>query len=318
MRSIASVLVFILWAAAPASAQEYPSKVVRIVVPFSPGGSTDILARMASQKLNARLGQPVIVENRAGTGGHIGADYVAKAAPDGYTLLTAGIPQAIGMSLFKNLPYRMERDLAPITMLATFPSVIAVHPSLPVKSVKSLLALAKKRPGELNFGAVNGSPNHLAIELLNVMAKTKMVHIPYKGGAPVVIDLVAGNIQVASMGLPPAITMVKAGRLRPIAVTGATRSPVLPDVPTVQESGVPGYLVTSWYGMFAPAGTPGPILSKLHAELTLALKAPDVLERLSTLGAEPSGKGLDEFGRHVRDEIKKWAGVVQASGAQAR
>jgi tripartite-type tricarboxylate transporter receptor subunit TctC len=302
---------------APAAAQAYPSKTIRMVVPFAPGGATDILARLTSQKLHDRFGQPVVVENRAGGGGNIGADYVAKAAPDGYTLLTAGIPQAIGMSLFKNLPYQLAKDLAPITMLATFPSVIAVHPTLPAKSVKELLALAKRRPGELNFGANTGSPNHLSMELLNVLAKVKMVHIPYKGAGPVVADLVAGHLHVASLGLPPAMAMVKAGKLRPIAVTGATRSPTLPDVPTVQESGVPGYEVTSWYGVFAPAGTPDAIIKRLHAEITAVLKMPDLLQRLATLGADPSGKGPEEFARHVREEIAKWEKVVRASGARA-
>lgn len=296
-------------------AQDYPSKPIRMIVPFSPGGSTDFLARLMSQKLHDRLGQPVVVENRAGGGGHIGADFVVKSAPDGYTLLTAGIPQAIGMSLFKKVPYQLAKDLAPITLLATFPSVIAVHPSLPVKSVKELLALAKARPGQLNFGANPGSPNHLSMELLNVLAKVKMVHIPYKGAGPVVTDLVAGHLHVASLGLPSAMGMVKVGRLRPIAVTGATRVASLPDTPTVQEGGVPGYNVTSWYGVFAPAGTPAPILKRLLTELTAALKATDVTQRLATVGAEPSGMGPDEFGRYIREEIDKWAKVVKASGA---
>jgi tripartite-type tricarboxylate transporter receptor subunit TctC len=298
-----------------AAAQDYPTKAIRMIVPFSPGGSTDVLARITGQKLNERFGQPVVVENRAGGGGHIGADFVVKAPPDGYTLLTAGIPQAIGMSLFRKVPYQMATDLAPVTMLATFPSVIAVHPSLPAKSVKDLIAIARARPGELNFGANPGSPNHLSIELLNVLANVKMVHIPYKGAGPVVIDLVAGHLQLASLGLPSAMSMIKAGRMRPIAVTGSTRSGVLPDTPTVQESGIKGYDVTSWYGVFAPSGTPAPIVKRLHAEITALLKAPDVLERLSTLGADPSGKGPEDFGSHVREEIAKWAKVVKASGA---
>jgi tripartite-type tricarboxylate transporter receptor subunit TctC len=309
--------VCLLLCAPAAGAQEYPNKAIRMIVPFASGGSTDLLARLVSRKLNERLGQPVVVEIRAGGGGHIGADIVAKAAPDGYTLLTAGIPQAIGMSLYKTVPYQMDRDLAPITLLATFPSVIAVHPSLPVKSVKDLIALARARPGELNFGANTGSPNHLAIELLNVLGKVKMVHIPYKGAGPVVIDLVAGHIQLASMGLPSAMAMVQAGKLRPIAVTGASRFSGMSNVPTVQESGVPGYDVTSWYGMFAPAATPPAVVNKLHGEIVASLKSSDVLERLTTLGAEPSGMGLEEFGRFVRSEIRKWAEVVKASGATA-
>jgi tripartite-type tricarboxylate transporter receptor subunit TctC len=319
MRLLATLCGFVCFAGlAPAGvAQDYPNRTIRMIVPFSPGGSTDALARLVSKQLNEQLKQPVVVETRAGGGGHIGADYVVKSPPDGYTLLAAGIPQAIGMTLFKNLPYDMAKDLAPITLMATFPSVIAVHPSLPVKSVKDLIALARTRPGELNFGANTGSPNHLAIELLNVLGKVKMVHIPYKGAGPVVIDLVAGHLHLASMGLPSAMAMVQAGRLRPIAVTGATRSPLLPNVQTVQESGVPGYELTSWYGVFAPAGIPGGIVNRLHAEITLALKRPEVVQRLSTLGAEPSGKGPAEFGRMVREEIQKWAKVVVASGATA-
>ena len=313
-----ALVAFAAGMALPAAAQEYPNRPVRVVVPFSPGGATDILARLVGTQLSSRLGQSVLVENRPGGGGNIGADYVAKAPADGYTLAAAGIPQAIGQSLFKNLPYSMDRDLAPITLMATFPSVIGVHPSLPVRSIKELLALARSRPGDLNFGAVTGSPNHLAIELLNVLGKVKMVHIPYKGGGPVVVDVAAGHIHLASMGLPPAMRMVQAGKLRPLAVTGASRSPVLKDVPTVQESGVPDYELTSWYGIFAPAGTPGAVIAKLHGEIAAALKAPAVSERLTTLGAEPSGKGPEEFGRYVRAEIGKWAGVVKASGAAPR
>ena len=300
---------------APAGAQDYPAKPIRMIVPFSPGGSTDLLARLMGQKLTERMGQPVVVENRAGGGGHIGADVVVKSAPDGYTLLTAGIPQAIGMSLFKKVPYDMAKDLAPVTLLAMFPSVIAVHPSLPVKSIKELIALARTRPGQLNFGANPGSPNHLSMELLNVLGKVKMVHVPYKGAGPVVIDLVAGHLHVASMGLPSAMSMVQAGKLRAIAVTSSSRVATLPGIPTVQEGGVANYNVTSWYGIFGPAGLPAGIVKRLHTELTAALKDPAILQRLSAVGAEPSGKGPEEFGRFVREEIASWAKVVKASGA---
>ncbi len=317
MLKLGVTLLAVVFAGGVCQAQDYPNRAIRMIVPFSPGGATDILARVVGQQLHERVAQPVVVENRSGGGGNIGAGFVAKSPPDGYTLLTAGIPQAIGMSLFKNLPYSMEKDLAPITMLATFPSVIAVHPSLPVKSVKDLLALAKSNPGVLNFGANTGSPNHLSIELLNVLAKVKMVHIPYKGGGPVVVDLVAGHLHLASMGLPPAITMVKAGKVRAIAVTSAERSPALPDLPTLQESGVPGYEVTSWYGVFAPAGTPAAIIGKLNSELAAALKAPAVTKRLVASGAEASGKGPADFAKHVSSEIRKWAEVVKASNAKA-
>lgn len=297
-------------------AQDYPSRPVRLIDPFSPGGSTDVLARIVGQKLSERLGQSFVVENRAGGGGHIGADVVVKSPPNGYTLLVAGVVHAIGMTLYAKLPYDMAKDLIPVTQLATFPSLIVVHPSLPVKSVQELLALAKARPAELNYGANPGSPNHMAMELFNSMGKVKMVHIGYKGAGPVVTDVVAGQLHLASVGFPSGIVQVRAGRLRVIAVTSVGRSPLLPDVPTVGESGLPGYDVTSWYGVFAPVGTSSTIITKLHAEILAVLKAPDVAERLGGLGAEPAPTSPEEFGRIVREEIKKWAVVVKASGAR--
>jgi tripartite-type tricarboxylate transporter receptor subunit TctC len=298
------------------AAQDYPSRPVRVIDPFSPGGATDVLARVVGQKLSERLGQSFVVENRAGGGGHIGADLVVKSPPNGYTLLVAGVPHAIGMTLYRKLPYDMAKDLAPVTQMATFPSLIVVHPSLPVKSVKELLALAKARPGELNYGANPGSPNHLAMELFNSMGKVKMVHIGYKGAGPVVIDLLAGQLHLASLGVPTVWPQVQAGKVRVIAVTSTTRSRLLPAVPTVSESGLPGYDVSSWYGMYSAAGTPGTIVTKLNAEIAAALKAPDVTERLSSLGAQPAPTSPEEFGRITRDEIKKWAKVVQESGAR--
>jgi len=300
-----------------AQAQDYPTQVIRMVVPLSPGGAADLLARLVSHDLAERLGKPVLVENRVGGGGHIGSNFVAKAAPDGYTLLTAGIPQAIGMSLYKDLPYDMGKDLTAVIQGATFPSIIVVHPSLPVKSIKDLIALAKARPGTLNFGANTGSPNHLAIVLLNIAYKVKMVHIPYKGAGPVVTDVMAGHIELASLGFPPALPMVNAGRLRAIAVTGTKRSALLPNVPAVAES-VPGYSVNSWYGVFAPAGTPKAIVNKLNAAIAAGLKTPAVTQRLTGLGAEVAPTSPEEFGKIVRDEIRKWAKVVKASGAKAQ
>ncbi|MGH8666652.1 MAG: tripartite tricarboxylate transporter substrate binding protein [Burkholderiales bacterium] len=296
-------------------AQDYPNRAVRIIDPFSPGGSTDILARICAQKLTERLGKPFVVENRGGGGGNIGAEAVARSAPDGYTLLVAGVPQAIGMTLYRKLNYDLAKDLAPITQMATFPSLISVHPSLPVKNMKELIALARARPGELNFGANPGSPNHLAIELVDAMAKVKMTFIGYKGAGPAVADAVAGQIQVVSAGLPTLIGYVKAGRLRPIAVTSQARSPLLPEVPTANESGLPGYDVTSWYGLFAPLGTPAPIIDKLSSEVATLLKAPDVAERLAAMGAQAAPTTPEEFGRIVRSEIARWAPVVKASGA---
>jgi tripartite-type tricarboxylate transporter receptor subunit TctC len=298
-----------------AAAQDYPARPVRMIDPFSPGGATDILARITAQKLTERLGRPFLVENRAGGGGHIGAEAVARSAPDGYTLLVAGVPQAIGMTLYRKLNYDLGKDLAPITQIATFPSLIVVHPSVPAKNLKELIALARARPGELNFGANPGSPNHLAIELINTMAKVKMSFVGYKGAAPSVTDTVAGQIQVVSAGLPSVIGYVQSGRLRPIAVTSQTRSPLLPDVPTANESGLPGYNVTSWYGVFAPPGTPAAIIGKLNTEITTLLKAPDVTERLAAMGAQAAPTTPEEFGRIVKSEIARWAPVVKASGA---
>jgi tripartite-type tricarboxylate transporter receptor subunit TctC len=290
---------------------------MRLIVPFAPGGATDILARLVGQKIHERWGQTGVVENRPGGGGNIGADFVAKAAPDGYTLLVGGVPHAIGMSLYQKLTYDLAKDLAPISNLATFPSIIAVHPQLPVKNIKELLALAKARPAQLNYGALAGSPNHLAIELLNMLGGVKMTLIPYKGGGQVVTDLVAGQVQLASVGFPPGIAMVQAGRLRAIAQTGEKRVPTLRDVPTVVESGIPGYVVTSWYGMFGPAALPRDIVAKWGGEITGILNAADVKERLATLGAEPAPVPGEEFGRFVREEIARWAKVVKASGATA-
>jgi tripartite-type tricarboxylate transporter receptor subunit TctC len=305
--------------ATTAWAQDYPVRPVRMVAPFAPGGATDVLTRIVSLKLTERWSQTVIVDNRVGASGNIGAEFVAKSsAPDGYTLLVAGAPHAINMSLFKNLRYDLAKDLAPISNIATFPSLIALHPSLPVRSVKDLIALARGRPGELNFGSAgNGSPNHLSMELFKTMAKVSMTHIPYKGGSgQMVNDLIAGQVQIASMGLPPSMQYVKAGRLRAIAVTGSKRSPLLPDVPTVAESGLPGFDVSSWYGVFGPAALPPALITKINADMVAVLGTADMKERLAGLGAEPVIGSADDFGRYVREEIAKWSKVVRESGAK--
>jgi tripartite-type tricarboxylate transporter receptor subunit TctC len=320
MNAISRVALLLIasLAAGASFAQDYPSRPVRMVVPFSPGGSTDTLARIVGQKLTERSGQPVIIENRAGAGGHIGADQVAKSAPDGYTLLLGGVPHAISASLYSKLPYDLARDLKAIAEVASFPSAIVLHPSLPANSVKELIALARARPGQLSFGSAGiGSPNHLALELFQAMAGVSMVHVPYKGSGQLVGDLLAGQVQLASMGLPVAMPHVQSGKLRAIAVTGAARSPLLPDVPTVSEAALPGFEVTSWYGVFGPAGLPGDIVVKLNSEIGSAVTAPDVKERLAALGAEPSVKAPDQFARYVRQEITKWAKVVKDSGAKA-
>lgn len=307
----------LLLAAGFAQAQNYPTRPLRMIVTFVPGGATDILGRVTAQKLNERMGQPVVVENRVGGGGNIGAEFVVKSEPDGYTLMIGGVPHAINMSLYRKVAYDFARDLSPITNLAVFPSMITVHPSLPVKNIKELVALAKARPGQLNFGSSPGSPNHLAIELLNTQAGVKIVFIAYKGSGQALADTIAGHVQVASLGFPGALPMVQAGKLRALAVTSAKRSALLPEVPTVNESGVPGYDITSWYGVFTSPNVPEPIISRLYTEIAAAYKAPDVVKRLSSLGAEVATQPPAEFGRFVRDEIKKWAPVVKASGAKA-
>ena len=300
-----------------ATAQDYPAKAIRLIAPFAPGGATDVLARIAGQKLNERMGQPVVVENRTGAGGNIGAEQVAKAAPDGYTLLMGGVPHAISVSLYPKLGYDLTKDLSAIAEVASFPSMIVLHPSLPAKNVKELIALAKARPGQLNFGSAgNGSPNQLALELFKTMAGVNMAHIPYKGAGQVVGDLLAGQLQLASMGFPVAMPHVKSGKLRAIAVTGAARSPLLPDLTTVAEAGLPGFDVTSWYGVFGPAALPRDIVVKLNAEIGRGINAPELKERLVALGAEPSTKSPEAFAQYVRDEIVKWARVVKASGAK--
>jgi tripartite-type tricarboxylate transporter receptor subunit TctC len=320
MRDISRVALLLVasLASGASPAQDYPTRPVRMVVPFSPGGSTDTLARIVGQKLTERSGQPVIIENRAGAGGHIGAEQVAKSAPDGYTLLLGGVPHAISASLYSKLPYDMARDLTAVAEVASFPSAIVLHPSLPANSVKELIALARTRPGRLSFGSAGiGSPNHLSLELFQAMAGVNMVHVPYKGSGQLVGDLLAGQVQLASMGLPVAVPHVQSGKLRAIAVTGAARSPLLPEVPTVSEAGLPGFEVTSWYGVFGPAGLPADIVAKLNSEIGSAVTAPEVKERLATLGAEPSVKAPDQFARYVRQEITKWAKVVKDSGAKA-
>jgi tripartite-type tricarboxylate transporter receptor subunit TctC len=300
-----------------ASAQEYPVRAVRMIAPFAPGGATDALARVVGQKLSERWKQQVIVDNRPGAGGNIGAELAARATPDGYTLVVAGAPHAINMTLYRKLSYDLQKDLVAINRIAGYPSAIVVHPSLPVKTVKELIALARKRPNELNFGSAGpGSPNRLAIELLMLMSGTKMVHVPYKGGSgQMVSELLAGQVQLASIGLPPSMGYINAGRLRAIAVTGTKRAPLLPNVPTVAESGLPGFDVTSWYGIFGPAAVPKNLLSKINGDITAILADADMKERLDKLGAEPAPLSPDEFAKYVREEVVKWAKVVKASGA---
>jgi tripartite-type tricarboxylate transporter receptor subunit TctC len=298
-------------------AEDYPSHAVRIVVPFPAGGSNDIIARILAQKLSERTGQQFYVENRGGAGGNIGAEAVAKADVDGYTLLvTAPPPLTTNVALYRNLPFDPARDFAPIALLATVPIVLMVHPSLPVKNVQELVALAKARPGTLNFGSSGiGSTNHLAGELLKRMTGIDIVHVPYKGAAPAMNDLIAGHIPMMFDNMPAVLPQVQGGAVRAIAVAGARRASALPDVPTVAEQGVAGFEAFSWFGLVLPAKASAPVQETLQREVEAILKMPDFRKRLAELGAEPGDISGAEFGKFLSQDTAKWAKIIQASGA---
>jgi tripartite-type tricarboxylate transporter receptor subunit TctC len=295
----------------------WPTKPVRMVVPFPAGGTTDILARVIGQALTKDLGQSVIVDNRAGAGGNIGAQFAAKSPADGYTLFMGTVgTHAINQSLYKKLPFDPIKDFAPLTRVAMVPNLLVANPAKPYKNVKELIAYAKANPGKVNFGSSgSGSSIHLSGELFKAMAKVDMVHVPYKGSAPAVTDLLGGQIDVMFDNMPSAIQHVRNGRLRPLAVTTARRSPELPDVPTVAEAGVPGYEATSWFGMFAPAGTPAPVVARLNAALAKVLADPEVKKKLAEQGAEPYSEKPEQFAEFIRQETAKWSKVVKDSGA---
>ena len=304
---------------AAAAADAYPAKPVRFVVAFPPGGGTDIIARSIAQKLAERIAQQVVVDNRPGAGGNIGTDMVAKSAPDGYTLLmgSAG-PLAINASLFGKMPFDPIKDLAPVTLAASTPNVLVVHPALRAATLKELIALAKARPGEINFASSgHGTPAHLAGELFNLMAGVKMVHVPYKGAAPALADLLGGQVQIMFSTMPPALPHVRDGKLRALAVTSAKRSPAAPELPTVDETALPGFEANTWHGVVVPAGTPGAIVARLNREIAAILNLPDVVERFSSQGAEALGSTPEEFAAYIKSETLKWAKVVRDSGAKA-
>jgi tripartite-type tricarboxylate transporter receptor subunit TctC len=312
-RGLGCALALAALGATGAYAQQYPSKPIRIVVPFAPGGPNDILARMAGQKFTEKWKQQVIVDNRAGGGTVIGTELVTRAAPDGYTLLMASSSTASNVTLRKSLPYDTLRDLAPVTRIANSPNVLVVHPSLPARSVGDLLRLAKAKPGEITYGSGGvGAATHLAGELLSIMGGVRMTHIPYKGAGPVTVDLLGGQISWMFGTILPTLPQLKAGKLRALAVTSLARASVLPDVPAVAET-LAGFEATSWYGLFAPAGTPPDIISKLQSEIVTMLAAPDIRDHLQREGAEPVGDTPEQFGRHFRGEIEKWAKVIRAA-----
>jgi len=306
-------------AVAPAAAQPYPNRPLRFVVPFAPGGSTDTLARTLGQKLTDALQQQVVVDNRSGANGNIGMEIVARAAPDGYSIVLGYIANlGIGPSLYAKLPFDPVRDYAPITQLASSPNILAVHPSLPVKSFRELITYAKTNPRKLNFASSGvGSIGHLTGELLNRSAGVDMVHVPYKGSGQAVIDLLGGQVQMMFSGMSSVMQHIRAGKLRALAVTGAQRSPAVPDVPTIAESGFPGFEATAWYGVLAPAGTPKAIVNRLHDEIVKALALADVKERLNNVGFEIVGGTPDAFAALISSEIAKWTKVVRAAKISA-
>jgi tripartite-type tricarboxylate transporter receptor subunit TctC len=289
------------------------------VVPYPAGGPLDAVARLLGQKVSESVKQPVIVDNKPGAGGNIGADAVAKSSPDGYTILMGAVAtHAINPSLYAHMPYDAARDFAPVTQLASTPNVLVVNPSLPVASVGEFIAYARANPGKLNFGSGStGSAGHLAGELFKAMGGVEMTHIPYKGAAPAMNDLIGGRIQLMFDNLASSLAQVRAGRIKALAVTTAKRSALAPELPTVAESGLPGFDISTWFGVFVPAGTPPEAIARLHDEFTRALAAPEVREKVLNLGAEPVGSTPAEFGAFIRAEAAKYARVIKASGAKA-
>jgi len=301
-----------------ASAQSYPNRAIRLVVPFPAAGTTDILARAAAQKLTEAFGQSVVVDNRPGAAGNIGSDLVAKSAPDGYTLLMGTVgTHAINPSLYSKMPYDHVKDFVPVVLVAGVPNVLVVNPALPVNSVADLIKLAKDKPGQINFASSgSGTSIHLSGELFKTMAGVDITHIPYKGSSPALTDLMGGQVQIMFDNLPSALPQIKAGKLRAIAVTSLKRAPVLPDVPTISESGLPGFEASSWFGVLAPAGTPAPIVARINAEVNKWLQSAEAREKLLSQGAEAAGGSPEQFANHIRAESEKWAKVVKASGAK--
>lgn len=316
-----SLLGFAAWAVcivspSPLLAQPYPNKPIRLMVGFQAGGGVDMSARTVGQPLGAALGQSVVVDNRPGAAGNIAAGFVAKATPDGYTLLMSNSTIA-SPTLFKSLPFDIRKDLDPVGLIAIGPSVLIVHPSVPARNVKELIALAKAQPGKLVYGSGGvGNVTHLEMEILNAMVGVRMTHVPYKGSAPSIIALVGGEIQAVFSSIPSALVQIRAGRIRALGVSILKRSSVLPEVPTLDESGVPGYDAASWYAVFAPAGTPKDVVAVLGREIVRIMNVPDVRDRFANDGFEPAGTGPAEFSRFLEAELVKWAKAVEMAGVK--
>jgi len=302
-----------------ATAQDaWPSKPVRLILPFPPGGGTDILGRLIAARLSENLGRPVVAENRGGAGGNVGAEAAAKSAPDGYTIVLVAPSLAISPSLYSRLNYDPIKDFAPISLVATVPNVMIVHPSLPAGTLAEFIRLAKSKPGAMNFGSGgSGTSNHLAGELFNIVAGVKLVHVPYKGVNLAMKDLLSGQVQFVVIGIPAAAPHIKAGRLRALALIAPKRAPALPDVPTVAEAGLPNFEVTTWYGILAPAGTPRPIVARLNAEIVRIMHAPEMAGRLAAMATDPVTSTPEEFAAYIKQEIAKWGEVVRRAGLKA-
>lgn len=309
--ALAALVLFGL-AGLEAPAQDYPVKAIRLVVPFPPGGGNDTIARLMGQKLAPALGQQLLVDNRPGAGGTIGAEIAAKSPPDGYTLFLAGVAShGINPNLRKKLPYDPVRDFAGVSLIASAPLLVVVHPSLPTTSIKQLVALAKSKPGAINFASNGtGGSSHLAGELFMMMTGTSMVHIPYKGLSPALTDLLSGQVQVMFSSAVSMLPQVKAGKLRAIAMTGAVRSQAIPDIPTVAEAGIPGYETGSWYGIVAPAKTPRPVIARLSREVAAATRSEEISRRLVDEAVIPIGSTAEEFDAHIKRELARWAQVI--------
>lgn len=303
---------------APGAADGYPSKPVRLIIPFAPGGGTDLTGRALAQKLTDALGQTFVADNRPGANGTIGVDIAAKAAPDGYTISMISSSHSVNPSIMKRVPYDLIHDLAPITQATTQPYALVIHPSVPAKSVQELIALAKAKPHALNYGSSGtGGLSHLSGALFAHLAGIDITHVPYKGGSPAMIDVISGQIQMLFSTILQSHTHIAAGRLRPLAVTTVKRSPALPQTPTMQEAGVKGYEVAGWYGVVAPVKTPKAIIAKLNDGMVRALRSSDIASRLAADGSAPVGSTPEEFGKHIQSEVAKWRNLVQKAGIRA-
>ncbi len=302
---------------ATAGAQSWPTKPVRLIVPFPAGGGTDAFARPLAAHLSLQTGQQFVIDNRGGAGGTIGAELASKAPADGYTFLVGAVHHTIAVSMYAKLGYDLEKDLTPVTLVSVVPNVLVLHPSVPFNSVSELIVYAKANPNKLNFASAgNGTSHHLAAELFKTTTGVQMLHIPYKGAGPAMQDLIGGQVNLMFDGMGSSATQIRGGKLKPLAVTTARRSPAFPDVPTMQEAGVPGYQVTTWYGLWAPAGTPPEIVSRLQAEVVKAFAKPELKEIWAAQGADLGGNTSAEFGAFIKAEIVKWAKVVKDSGAK--